>query len=49
MELPGHEDSPVQQVPDYNGYQVRAYSDQCLFTSIPGSVTIVTGLVAEEP
>lgn len=48
LERPGHEDSPVQELPDHNGYQVRAYSDQCLFTSTPGSVTIVTGLVNEE-
>ena len=49
MEPPGHEGEPIRYLEEGNGYQARAYSDQCLFTSRPGGITLIQYLVDEEP
>ena len=41
MEPPGHEGEPIRFLEEASGYQARAYSDQCLFTSRPGSITVI--------
>lgn len=41
MEPPGFEDEPITRLENANGYQLRAQSDQCLFTSKPGSVSVI--------
>lgn len=41
MEPPGWEDAPIRYLENAQGYQMRVMSDQCLFTSKPGSVTVI--------
>lgn len=41
MEPPGFEGDPIRYLEEANGYQARAYSDQALFTSKPGSISII--------
>jgi hypothetical protein len=48
MEPPGHEGEPIRFLEEASGYQARAYSDQCLFTSRPGSITVIQYLTNEE-
>lgn len=48
MEQPGFEGEPIKQLEDASGFQARAYSDQCLFTSRPGSITVIQYLTNEE-
>lgn len=41
MEPPGFVGEPIRYLEEANGYQARAYSDQCLFTSRPGGITVI--------
>ena len=41
MEPPGSEGEPIRYLEEANGYQARAYSDQCLFTSRPGALAVI--------
>lgn len=41
MEPPGWEDAPIRYLENGQGYQMRVMSDQCLFTSKPGSVSVI--------
>lgn len=41
MEPPGFEGDPIRYLEEANGYQARAYSDQALFTSKPGSISVI--------
>lgn len=41
MEPPGYSGEPIRFLEDANGFQARIYSDQALFTSRPGGVTVV--------
>ena len=41
MEPPGFQGEPIRWLEEANGYQARVYSDQCLFTSRPGGVSVI--------
>lgn len=41
MEPPGFQGEPIRWLEEANGYQARVYSDQCLFTSRPGGISII--------
>lgn len=41
MEPPGWEDAPIRYLENSQGYQMRVMSDQCLFTSKPGSISVI--------
>lgn len=41
MEPPGFVGEPIRFLEEASGYQARAYSDQCLFTSRPGGITVI--------
>jgi len=41
MEPPGFRGEPIRYLEEANGYQSRIYSDQCLFTSRPGGITVL--------
>lgn len=45
MQPPGYEDEPITRLENAQGFQVRVQSDQCLFTSKPGSVTVISNLI----
>ncbi len=38
---PGMQGEPIRYLEDAQGYQARAVSDQCLFTSKPGSISVI--------
>ena len=38
---PGMQGEPIRYLEEAQGYQARAVSDQCLFTSKPGSISII--------
>lgn len=44
MTPPGYEDEPITRLENSHGFQIRVQSDQCLFTSKPGSVTVISNL-----
>lgn len=41
MEPPGHQGEPIRYLEDGHGYQARVMSDQCLFTSRPGGISVI--------
>jgi hypothetical protein len=38
---PGMQGEPIRYLEEAQGYQARAVSDQCLFTSKPGSISVI--------
>lgn len=41
MEPPGHQGDPIRWLEEAHGYQARVMSDQCLFTSRPGGISVI--------
>ena len=41
MEPPGFQGEPIRFLEEAHGYQARVMSDQCLFTSRPGGISVI--------